>query len=286
MGDIQPSRSRPVEHILVVGKHRPQRITIRHQPLRYVMPPAVTLDPPTSAQFLQGLGFLLTPDGDGDQAPAYLLVAVRGEPTLQHFDPERVAYWVTSHGRGSIDEFLRTTHVPVDRPFSWGTIRVIDRLDISNDYLTFGGQLTAARLDGFTVAVFASPAPMLRTTGHSQSANPGAHPLTAFFAHLRAASGASRSVEERLASASPGAIYAAYVTDAIEKYQRSTMLRSMFPGMWLSLARQASKLRQSQPVDWASGRGLLSVLPLTAGGGPGVASASAIAQKEVSHARS
>lgn len=248
------------------------------------MPPAVTLDPPTSAQFLQGLGFLLTPDGDGDQAPAYLLVALRGEPTLQHFDPERVEYWVTGRGRGATEGFLRTTHVPLDRPFSWGTIRVIDRLDISNDYLTFGGQLSAARLDGFTVAVFASPAPMLKTTGHSQTADTGAHPLTAFFARLRAAAGVSRKVEERLASASPSAIYAAYLTDAIEKYRRSSLLRSMFPGTWLSLARQASRLRQTQPVDWASGRGLLSILP-TAGGGADAASGATIDPKEVSHAR-
>ena len=137
---------------------------------------AVALDPRTGAQFLEGLGFLLTPDGAGDQAPSYLLVALRTEPTLRHFDPERVEYWMTAHGRGIIDQFGRTTHVPLDHPFSWGTIRVIDRLEVYNDYLTFGGQLSAARLDGFTVAVFASPAPMLKTTGHSQTPDPGAHP--------------------------------------------------------------------------------------------------------------
>ena len=221
---------------------------------------AATLDPTTSAQFLQGLGFLLTPDGDGDQAPAYLLVALRGEPTLQHFDPERVEYWVTRVGRGVTEQFLRTSHVPLVTPFAWGTIRVVDRLDISNDYLTFGGQLSAARLDGFTVAVFASPAPMLRTTGHSQTADPGAHPLTAWFAQLRAAAGASRCTERQLAEASPVARYAAYVADAFEKYRHGPLLRSMYPRTWLSLTQQESRLRQSQPVAWAEGRGLLLAL--------------------------
>ncbi len=221
---------------------------------------AVALDPRTGAQFLEGLGFLLTPDGAGDQAPSYLLVALRTEPTLRHFDPERVEYWMTAHGRGVIDQFGRTTHVPLDHPFSWGTIRVIDRLEVYNDYLTFGGQLSAARLDGFTVAVFASPAPMLKTTGHSQTPDPGAHPLTAFFAHLRAVAGACRAVEGRLAEVTPVAIYAAYVQEAYEKYKHSPMLRSMHPNTWLSLGRQEGKLRQTQPAAWADARGLLEML--------------------------
>lgn len=246
---------------------------------------AVALDPRTGAQFLQGLGFLLTPDGAGDQAPSYLLVALRTEPTLRHFDPERVDYWVATNGRGTIERFDRSTRIPLDHPFSWGTIRVIDRLEVSNDYLTFGGQLSAARLDGFTVAVFASPAPMLRTTGHSQTPDPGAHPLTAFFAHLRAAAGASRAVEQDLDDASPVARYAAYVMEAFEKYRHSPLLRSMYPNTWLSLARQEGKLRQTQPVAWAEARGLLSVLAASSTDAADAQTSAPAKRKEPSDAR-
>lgn len=216
-----------------------------------------SLDPPTSAQFLQGLGFLLTPDGGGEESPAYLLVALRGEPTLRHFDPERVEYWMDLNGRGQSDTFNRLTKVPIDGPFSWGPIRIVDRLEVSNEYLSFGGRLSAARLDGFTVAVFASPAPIVRSGGHSQSRDPSAPSVTAFFARMRAAAGSSRAIEERITRASPQARYAAYLADACGKYRASHLLQSMYPQTCQSLMRQERRLRAERPAAWAEGRSLL-----------------------------
>lgn len=227
---------------------------------------SATLDPPTSAQFLQGLGFLLTPDGV-DVTPAYLLVALRGEPTLSHFDPERVEYWVETNSRGVTDTFLRTTRVPVDRPFSWGPIRIVDRLEVSNEYLSFGGQLSAARLDGFTVAVFASPAPMVRGAGHSQTVDPLAPSMAAFFARMRAAAGSSLDVEERICHASPQARYAAYLADACSKYRASQLLRSTYPQMWQSFMRQERRLHAERPAAWADGQFLLRSASAAAGAG-------------------
>src|SRR4051812_1788442 len=83
---------------------------------------ATALDPSTSAQFLGGLGFLLTPDGEGTEFPSYLLVALREQPTLCHFDPERVEYWRESEGHSNVDLFSRATPLPVDQSFTWGLI--------------------------------------------------------------------------------------------------------------------------------------------------------------------
>jgi hypothetical protein len=222
---------------------------------------ATTLDPPTSAQFLSDLGFLLTPDGAGTEWPAYLLVALRDQPTLSHFDPERVEYWLEDDGgRSHLDAFSRGTSLPVDHPFSWGLIRIVDRLEVTNEYVSFGGRLSAARIDGFTVAVYASPAPMLRGCGHSQTEDPFCPSVEAFFARLRAVAGDSRDLERRILRLSPQGRYAAYLADACETYRRSQLLQLSHPHTWQSLTRQERRLRAERPSAWAEGLGLLPIL--------------------------
>jgi hypothetical protein len=224
------------------------------------MTTATTLDPPTSAQFLSDLGFLLTPDGEGTESPAYLLVALRERPTLCHFDPERIEYWLEVEGRAHLDTFTRATPLPVDHPFSGGLIRIVDRLEVGNEYVTFGGRLSAARIDGFTVAVFASPAPMLRGGGHSQTEDPSTPSVEAFFARLRAAAGDSVDLERRILRLSPQGRYAAYLADAGEAYRRSQLLQLSHPHTWQSLMRQERRLRAERPSAWAEGLGLLPIL--------------------------
>ncbi len=221
---------------------------------------ATVLDPSTSAQFLGSLGFLLTPDGEGIESPAYLLVALRDQPTGCHFDPERVEYWQEADGRSHHEIFSRETPLPTDHPFTWGSIRVVDRLEVANEYLTFGGRLSAGRLDGFTVAVYASPAPMLRGSGHSQSPNPGAPMVEAFFARLRAAAGDRVELERRIVRLSPQGRYAAYLADACETYRSSQQLQLTHPHTWQSLMRQERRIRAERPTAWAEGLGLLPIL--------------------------
>jgi len=240
------------------------------------MTEATTLDPCTSAQFLAGLGFLLTPDGEGTESPSYLLVALREQRTLCHFDPERAEYWQEAGSRSHVESFGRATTLPLDHPFTWGSIRIVDRLEVANEYLTFGGRLSAARLDGFTVAVFASPAPMLRGGGHSQAPDPAAAGVTAFFARLRAAAGDSVAVERRILRVSPQGRYAAYLADATETYRRSHALQLSDPQTWQSLTRQERRLRAERPTAWSEGVGLLPVLR--------VASDRQRSEKEASHA--
>jgi hypothetical protein len=218
---------------------------------------AASLDPRNSAEFLQDLGFLLTPDVPAEGIPAYLLVALRRHPTLSHFDPEQVEYWATSNGRGLVETLTAATHVPLETPFAWGLIRVVDRLDVSNEYLTFGGSLTAAAVDGFTVAVFASPAPILRRGGHSQTWDPGSQHLAGFFARLRAAAGCGKPLEAHIGTASPLTRYAAYIMDSLTRYRTSDLLRTMHPASWAALERQERILRSTYAAEWAAGQVLL-----------------------------
>jgi hypothetical protein len=107
-------------------------------------------------------GFLANPDLPDRPGPAFLLVAIRPLPTLRHYDPEAIDYWVTKGGRGALRTLTVRSRMPIDEPFSWGLIHLVDRLGVSNDYLTFGGLLDVAQVNEMVIAEFVSPAPLLR----------------------------------------------------------------------------------------------------------------------------
>ena len=60
-----------------------------------MLPSPANLTPALALGALADLGFLASPDLPDRPGPAYLLVAVRDAPTLRHFDPETIEYWVT-----------------------------------------------------------------------------------------------------------------------------------------------------------------------------------------------
>ena len=125
-------------------------------------PGPVELDPASAAPLLADLGFLASSDLPDRPGPACLLVALREAPTLRHYDPEAVEYWVSDGDRGVRRTLSREVRLPIDGEFSWGLIRIVDRRHVTNEYLTFGGRLTANAIDGVVVAVFRSPVPLLR----------------------------------------------------------------------------------------------------------------------------
>ena len=80
-------------------------------------------------------GFLAHPDLPDAPGPAFLLVALRPAPTLQHYDPEAIDYWISQAGRGERRTLTRETPMPRSEDFSWGLIRLVDRLRVTNEYL-------------------------------------------------------------------------------------------------------------------------------------------------------
>ena len=218
---------------------------------------APDLDPPVAAGLLENLGFIASSDLPDRPGPAYLLVAFRPEPTLHHYDPEFVQYWVTVAGRGVQRVLTRDTELPVDCELSWGLIRIVDRLKASNEYLTFGGHLAAARIQGTTVAVFTSPTPLLRRGGHSQGWDHGAECVGAFLGRLMVAVDYTPGFEARLADACPLARYAAFVSDVVGRYRASVALRSGHPELWALLDADERRMRRDHPVEWSDGITLL-----------------------------
>lgn len=202
---------------------------------------------------LADLGFLAESDLPDHPGPAWLLVALRAHPTLRHYDPELVEYWVTAGGRGSRALLTHETRVPLEADFSWGLIRIVDRLSVSNEYLTFGGHVSAASVADMTVAVFSSPAPLLRRGGHSQGWDVGAQDLGAFFGRLMVAIDYAPGFESAVASATPVARYAAFVADVADRYRASEQLRSARADLWRLLGTEMTRLRRDEPDAWAAG---------------------------------
>jgi hypothetical protein len=225
--------------------------------------PSTTLDPAEAARLISDWGFLVEPDLPDRPGPACLLVAIRKLPTLRHYDPESVEYWVEVDGRGVPAILDHQTHMPLDVSFSWGQVRVVDRVRATNRYVTFGGLLTADRVDGTTVATFLSPAPLLRRGGHSQGWDPGASSLGAFFARLRAAVGSERALERLAADADPVTRYAAFVHDLTQRYGHSEALRAIDTSTWMLFRQERARLESEHPAAWAAGRELLAAAGLS-----------------------
>lgn len=205
---------------------------------------------------LADLGFLASSDLPDRPGPAYLLVALRDAPTLHHYDPEAVEYWVSEGDRGVRRTLTRDTALPIDIEFSWGLVRIVDRLHVTNEYLTFGGRLTAEEIDGVLVAVFTSPSPLLRRGGHSQGWDRGADNLGAYFARLMVPVDYAPGFERRVARADPISRYAAFVADATTRCRASSVLCTEQSELWSLLRAEERRLRAEHPAEWAAGEGL------------------------------
>jgi len=179
-------------------------------------------------------------------------------PSLHHYDPEVVQYWANESGRGLPRTLTRATQLPIETEFSWGLIRIVDRLQVTNEYLTFGGHLSAALVDGVVIAVFSSAAPLLRRGGHSQVWDLGADSLGAFFSRFLLAVDYGAGFEDLAGRASPVSRYSAFLIDAMARYRASPRLRVEQPELWTLLRSEERRLMAKDPNEWAAGEALLT----------------------------
>ena len=217
------------------------------------------LEPTAAANRVRHWGFLANPDLPDRPGPAYLLVALRPAPTLQHYDPEAVDYWVTEGGRGERRTLTHESPTPRSSDFAWGLIRLVDRLGVSNEYLTFGGHLDAASVDDVVIAAFTSPAPLLRRGGHSQGLDPGADALGAFFGRLMIAVDFTPGFEADFARADPLTRYAAFVRDRLDR-RRGGAAGPGDDDLGRLLRSEGTRLRTTEPAAWEAAGVLLAAV--------------------------
>jgi hypothetical protein len=151
-------------------------------------------------------------------------------------------------------EITRATPVPRHEPFSWGTIRAVDRVEAFNSFLTFGGDVTVAALDAdTTIVVFDSPAPIVRSTGHSQAVDPLTGEVGAFFARIKVPIDFSPGVEQRIAALSPRALQGAMLAALQRRYAHAEALREAHPTVAAWASREAHRMLLEHPADWEAG---------------------------------
>ena len=225
-------------------------------------------DPRAASVLLERWGFLANPDLPDQDGPGYLLVALRPEPTLRHYDPELVEFWESRGGRGVRRTLRLKDRMPIATTFAWGPITVVDRLGVANEWLTFGGTLTAEAIDGAVFASFVSPAPLLRRGGHSQGWDAGAENLGAFFGRMMVAVDYAPGFEPAAAAATPLARYAAFLAELGTRFARSPGLRATDPRLWHLIDHEASGLQRDHPDEWSAGLALLRASGLDGTGPP------------------
>ena len=218
------------------------------------------ITPEEAASVMGELGFLVVPGVPGRDSTAYLLVAIRRRPTLAHYDPESVLYWTHAGLHDAPACLDRSVPLPLDLPFSWGTLRVTDRTGVANEFLTFGGRLCAALVEGERIAVFATPGPMIRRGGHSQGWDPGSAHLAAYFARLRACLGRDPDLDSRVTNMSPVARYSTYLAGAIHGFAETPALSIDRHAELRHLRSEAERLHRTHPNEWAVGQRLLAAL--------------------------
>jgi hypothetical protein len=217
-----------------------------------------------TATGLAHLGFELRDGGRMGTVPGPRLeLALREHPTLEHFDPEEASYWVARDGHGRLATLDRRTAEPGSRPFSWGRIRISDRIPVSNEFLAFGGTLLVGSRDPSTVyAAFVSRAPIVRWAGHSQGVDPLTDEIGAFFARLMVPVDYQEGAEARIAEADPEALYAVFLGHALRRFRQCAPLRRENPSFARLVDHESPRLAHAAPVAWRAGQELLDWLEL------------------------
>ena len=155
--------------------------------------------------------------------------------------------------------------MPIERTFSWGPVHIADRLGVANEFLTFGGRLTAAHVDGTRIAVLATPGPMIRRGGHSQGWEPGSAHLAGWFARLRALLGRDAQLDADVTGMSPLARYSAYLAGAIDGFAETPALSRDRHNELAHMRAEAARLRRDRPTEWAAGQRLLGAVAVRPG---------------------
>lgn len=230
-------------------------------------PPESIDEPPIDVEVAAGLmsdmGFVVFRTLSGSTAPdSCLMVAIHDTPTERHFDAEVVSYWATSLDRGQVQTIDRTTRLPFSSPFSWGRIRMVDRVGARNSFVSFGGTLTGESIGaGARLFIFCSPALIFRLPGHSQREDRLAEEVLTFFGriipHLWA-----RDIERRISSASPLAVYAAFLLHTRARLARSRALRDSLGAAASTLHREFAVIEENHRARLEAGELLLAALKI------------------------
>ena len=174
----------------------------------------------------QQLGFWFYPGEDPDAPGGNRLdILIKEEPTLLHFDPEKVILDVKE--KGASKERLKIMH-PWDFEKSYdvvpGMIEIVDRKGKKEECFTFGAKLEIECSESETKCVITSPAPILEMDRVKSMVGMFIEEVEILFAERSASLLTEhRTYQEHLIRANPLHLYIACIQSLIEKYDRLKM---------------------------------------------------------------
>jgi hypothetical protein len=229
-------------------------------------PPFAGLDVTTAwvapaAGLLAHLGFTLINGSRPGSQGSHLLIALRSEPTLRHFDPQAVTFYEPAGERARLVTVDRATAPcqPI-RPVLWGHVHVVDRLAEENRFLSFGGVLRAGTVregdEDLVVLDLLSPGPILRWGGHSQGTDALSGAIGAFFGRLIVPIDYTPGIEARVDGVSPEVLYAAFLTDLADRSEAARRIRSSGGELDAWTRAECVRVHRTQET-WAAAEQLL-----------------------------
>jgi hypothetical protein len=144
--------------------------------------------------------------------------------------------------------------------YSWGSIRIVDRLRAENGFASFGGSVSVARDIGVHAALFRSVAPIVALGGHSGPADPIAVHVAAFFARLRGAAGYDSPVKKLADTLTPLELYAAFLVRAVSLGDLGASAEAVSHRLSNVLRAELALLRRDHPAQALAGQRLAQLL--------------------------
>lgn len=191
---------------------------------------------------------LLPPSHRASPGAAGLVVTIRAKPTGKHFDPERIM--LHTLGVQNKPERLTLERKPpqtMNSRVCMGDVTLVDRLNKSVEFFTFGGCMEFAQQPDETIYTLRSPAPILQLFPdmeniQDQFVSEVELELSALHARCGAHDG---EFERHLAGLDAESLYGALLRELWRKYSSSKPLQATFPHLYKMLAHEVEWLEQN-----------------------------------------
>lgn len=212
-------------------------------------------------ELMRNWGYYLLPKSH-DDSPGYtgLLVAIRKEPTGQHFDPQTLHLHLQDEGRVLRERKLSClTPLTKAAQVCAGHIILRDRAEKAVEFFSFGGTLDVLAEPGEHIYTLRSPAPVLELDAHETIANLLASETESLMAKAEAKWGRDEDgFNRRLVDVDPLLFYLTAVHSILLHYDHAPALERASHGFYEGLLKEKGWL--AAEGHWSTGLSTLEDL--------------------------
>jgi hypothetical protein len=205
------------------------------------------MDRESIAAAVEGWGYRAYPRSEGGEfGYARLLVAIRKEPTVEHYDPQRLRFRLRSHS-GEVRWRTATWLVPVSESghICPGPVALTDRRDKRVVFFTFGGTVEVISDPSVLIYTFNSVAPILELTMPRETVSDHlAYEAEVILAELeeRWDEHYDTGFAERLAEIDPATLYVAILNTILQRYRGALALEQAYSAFYAAIEKEKAYL--------------------------------------------